>query len=172
MRAMQVQTTSQGPALRPEQVSQPATGPSEVLIRVHAAGVTPTELGWYPTSHTRSGTPRLNAIPGHEFSGTVAALGQEVKGFAVGQAVYGMNDWFVDGATADFCLTIPSSIASKPVTLTHEEVATLPIGSLTHGRVSSTTANFNPTSASSFTEVQVPLESSPFSSPTVTALTS
>jgi NADPH:quinone reductase-like Zn-dependent oxidoreductase len=131
MKAMQVQTTSQGPVLRPAQVSQPATGPSEVLIRVHAAGVTPTELGWYPTSHTRSGTPRLNAIPGHEFSGTVAALGQEVKDFAVGQEVYGMNDWFADGATAGFCLTIASSIAPKPVTLTHEEAATLPIGALT-----------------------------------------
>jgi NADPH:quinone reductase-like Zn-dependent oxidoreductase len=131
MKAMQVQTTSQGPALRPAQVSEPATGPSELLIRVHAAGVTPTELGWYPTSHTRSGTPRLNAIPSHEFSGTVAALGQEVKDFAVGKAVYGMSDWFSEGATADFCLTIPSSIAPKPATLTHEEAATLPLGALT-----------------------------------------
>ena len=131
MKAMQVQTSSQGPTLRPAQVSQPTPGPSEVLIRVHAAGVTPTELGWYPTGHTKSGSPRLGAIPGHEFSGTIAALGQEVKDFAVGQEVYGMNDWFADGATADFCLTIASNIASKPATLTHEEAATLPIGSLT-----------------------------------------
>jgi hypothetical protein len=32
-----------------------------------------------------------------------------------------MNDWFADGATAEFCVTQARSIALKPATLTHEE---------------------------------------------------
>ena len=55
------------------QAAQPVAGPGEVLVRVHAAGVTPTELVWYPTAHTKSGAPRTRCIPGHEFSGVIAA---------------------------------------------------------------------------------------------------
>jgi NADPH:quinone reductase-like Zn-dependent oxidoreductase len=131
MEAMQVQQSPGGMTLRSAQVPQPVPGKGEVLVRVQAAGVTPTELGWYPTSHTKSGQERLNTIPGHEFSGVVAAKGEGVNDFAVGQLVYGMNDWFADGATAEFCLTQSQSIASKPATLTHEEAATVPIGALT-----------------------------------------
>ena len=61
----------------------------------------------------------------------IAALGRDVKGFQVGQEIYGMNDWFADGALAEFCVTQPESIAPKPATLTHEDAATVPIGALT-----------------------------------------
>jgi NADPH:quinone reductase-like Zn-dependent oxidoreductase len=70
-------------------------------------------------------------VPGHEFSGSIAALGKSVTGFSVGDEVYGMNDWFADGATAEFCLTQPQDIAPKPKTLTHEFAAAVPIGALT-----------------------------------------
>jgi NADPH:quinone reductase-like Zn-dependent oxidoreductase len=131
MEAMQVQQTAGGAILRAAQVPQPTPGKGELLIRVHAAGVTTAELEWDPTTHTKSGQERLNAVPGHEFSGVVAAKGEGVDDFAVGQRVYGMNDWYTDGATAEFCLTVPESIAAKPTTLTHEEAATVPIGALT-----------------------------------------
>ena len=42
-----------------------------------------------------------------------------------------MNDWFADGALAEFCVTQPESIAPKPAKLTHEDAATVPIGALT-----------------------------------------
>jgi NADPH:quinone reductase-like Zn-dependent oxidoreductase len=131
MEAMQVQKTPNGVALRAAQVPQPVPGKGELLIRVYAAGVTTTELDWDPTIHTKSGQDRLNAVPGHEFSGVVAAKGEGVDGFAVGQQVFGMNDWYAEGATAEFCLTVAGSIAAKPATLTHEEAATVPIGALT-----------------------------------------
>ncbi len=73
-------------------------------MRVHAAAVTPTELLWAPTWAARDGAPRpLPVIPGHEFSGEVAGLGEGVTAVAVGEAVYGMNDWFADGAQAEYC---------------------------------------------------------------------
>lgn len=42
-----------------------------------------------------------------------------------------MNDWFADGATAEFCITLPQNIARKPATLSHEAAASVPIGALT-----------------------------------------
>ena len=128
---MQVNPSTQGSALIAVEMPQPQPAAGEVLIRVHAAGVTPTELGWYPTTHAKDGTPRKGAVPGHEFSGVIAALGQNTSGFEIGQEVYGLNDWFADGATAEFCVTQLTSIAPKPTTLTHEEAATVPIGALT-----------------------------------------
>jgi NADPH:quinone reductase-like Zn-dependent oxidoreductase len=131
MKAMRVSNSTQGPALIASELPRPLPGEGGLLISVRAAGVTPTELGWYPTTQTKDGTPRKGAVPGHEFSGVVAALGKNANGFEVGQEVYGLNDWFADGATAEFCLTTPQNIAGKPATLTHEAAATVPIGALT-----------------------------------------
>jgi NADPH:quinone reductase-like Zn-dependent oxidoreductase len=131
MKAMQVDHSTQGPLLIATELPQPEPGDGELLISVHAVGVTPTELDWYPTTHAKDGTPRKRAVPGHEFSGVIAAIGKNTKGFEVGHAIYGMSDWFVDGATAEFCVTQPQSIALKPVKLTHETAATVPIGALT-----------------------------------------
>ncbi len=113
------------------EVPVPAPRANELLIRVHAAGVTPTELIWSPTTHARDGAARLDAVPGHEFSGVVAAVGHEASGFLVGQEVYGMNDWYSEGATAEYCTTLPSSVALKPARLSHVEAASVPIGALT-----------------------------------------
>lgn len=131
MKAMQVNNADHGPVFVLAELPKPEPDSSEILIRVHAAGVTPTELLWYPTTHTKSGTARLHAVPGHEFSGVIAAIGKDVQDFEIGDEVYGMNDWFVDGATAEFCITLSQNIARKPATLSHEVAASVPIGALT-----------------------------------------
>ena len=131
MRAMQVVESAGGLTLAAGDAKKPKPGEGQVLVQVHAAGVTTTELGWYPTTRQKSGEPRVEAIPGHEFSGVVAELGEGVKDFKVGQKIYGFNDWFQDGATAEFCVTEPSSIAAKPKSLTHVEAASVPISALT-----------------------------------------
>ena len=131
MKAMQVNNAGQAPVLTLVELPKPEAGAGEILVQVHAAGVTATELLWYPTTHTKSGAARTRAVPGHEFSGVVAAIGKDVHDFAVGDEVYGINDWFADGATAEFCITLPHNIARKPATLGHEAAATVPIGALT-----------------------------------------
>jgi NADPH:quinone reductase-like Zn-dependent oxidoreductase len=131
MKAMRVNNAQQGSVLVAADILKPQPAEGELLVRVCASGVTPTELLWYPTTHTKEGESRTSAVPGHEFSGVVAALGQGVNDFNVGDEIYGMNDWFADGATAEFCLTQPQSITLKPKRLTHELAATVPIGALT-----------------------------------------
>ncbi|MGA7916368.1 MAG: NADP-dependent oxidoreductase [Candidatus Acidiferrales bacterium] len=131
MKAMIVNNTNQGPLLIASVLPDPQPGAGELLIRVRAAGVTPTELLWSPTTHTKDGGARAHAVPGHEFSGIIAAAGKGAAGFDVADEIYGMNDWYADGATAEFCLTQPQNIARKPKSLTGELAASVPIGALT-----------------------------------------
>jgi NADPH:quinone reductase-like Zn-dependent oxidoreductase len=42
-----------------------------------------------------------------------------------------LNDWFAEGATAEFCITKPSNLSVKPSSLSHIEAASVPIGLLT-----------------------------------------
>ena len=131
MKAMKVNQSKQNPALIAANVPQPQPADGELLVRVRAAGVTPTELLWYPTTHTKSGAMRTGAVPGHEFSGIIAALATGADGFNVGDEIYGMNDWFGDGAQAEFCLARPAEIARKPASVDHAHAAVTPISALT-----------------------------------------
>jgi NADPH:quinone reductase-like Zn-dependent oxidoreductase len=114
-----------------EEAPQPTPREDEVLVLVHAAGVTPTELLWKPTWQTMSGEDRELPIPGHEFSGAIAALGAGVTSFKVGDEIYGMNDWFGNGAQAEFCLAKPAHIARKPRSIGHAPASVTPISALT-----------------------------------------
>lgn len=113
------------------QKTHPEPGPGELLVRVRAAGVTSAELSWYPTTHTKEGAPRQAPVPAHEFSGTVERVGAGVTSVAVGEPIYGMNDWFADGAAAEYCLTRPEFVAPMPSTLNYLQAAALPISALT-----------------------------------------
>ena len=119
-------------ALAYDEVQQPRPGEGEVLIRVHAAGVINTELSWVPTWTTQAGEPRpLPVIPGHEFSGEIAALGAGVTDADVGDLVFGLNDWYRDGASAEFCVARVADLAHKPARVDHVHAAATPISALT-----------------------------------------
>src|SRR5262245_39759842 len=132
MKAIRLHARGGPEAFAYEEAPQPHPGEGEVLVRVHAAGVIPTELLWQTSRTTQSRTPRpLPFIPGHEFSGELAALGEGVTGVSVGAAVYGMNDWFSDGAQAEYCLARVDDIARQPRAVDHVHAAVTPISSLT-----------------------------------------
>jgi NADPH:quinone reductase-like Zn-dependent oxidoreductase len=115
-----------------EEAPQPHPEEGEVLVRVHAAAVTPTELAWVPTWTTPTGEPRrFPIILGHEFSGEVAAIGSGVRDVTAGELVYGLNDWFRDGAQAEYCVARASEVARKPRSVDHVAAAVAPISALT-----------------------------------------
>lgn len=117
--------------LQPVQRPVPEPEAGEILVQVLASGVTPTEKLWYPTTHNADGTTRSKAIPGHEFSGIVSAVGEGVEEYRPGDRVFGMNDWFAEGATAEFCIAKPANLSLKPSSLSSIEAAATPIGALT-----------------------------------------
>jgi len=130
MKIVRLADSSAKPALVHDVAPRPEPGQDEVLIRVHAAAVTPAELLWYPTSHTKSGVKRLRAVPGHEFSGVVASPGPTAGSLEPGLEVFGMNDWFTDGAMAEYCVAPACDVAPKPPRLSHAEAASVPISAL------------------------------------------
>jgi NADPH:quinone reductase-like Zn-dependent oxidoreductase len=105
-----------------EHVPNPTPKEGEVLVRVHAAGVTPTELTWETTYKTRDGASRLPSIPGHELSGVVHAAA-EGSNFAEGDAVYGLIDFWRNGDFAEFVTVEANDLAAKPQNVAHEHAA-------------------------------------------------
>jgi D-arabinitol dehydrogenase (NADP+) len=66
------------------EAAQPDLGPRDVLIEVKNAGICGTDLHIWHGSYALAQYP---VVPGHEFSGVVAAVGSEVRGFEVGERV-------------------------------------------------------------------------------------
>ncbi|MDB5726697.1 MAG: oxidoreductase [Novosphingobium sp.] len=78
-------------------VPVPRPGPNEVLIRIHAAGLNfPDSLIIFDKYQFK---PVLPFSPGGELSGIVAAVGDGVTKFAIGDRVSALTKW---GAFADF----------------------------------------------------------------------
>lgn len=104
---------------------------NEVLVRVRAASVNPSEFQWFTTFRLPFGEPRpFPIVLGHEFSGVVAALGGKMTGFQVGDEVFGLNDWFANGAQAEYCTINAKALARKPGSLNHAGAAVVPFPAL------------------------------------------
>ena len=132
MKAIRLHQVDGPDSLLYEDAPKPGPKDNEMLVRVSATAITPTEFAWYPTFHSPEGGARpFPIILGHEFSGVVDAIGPACTGVQVGDAVYGLSDWFIDGAQAEYCLTVPANVAPKPVSLKHAEAAVVPISALT-----------------------------------------
>ena len=83
MWAIRLHGTGGPEALVLERILTPRPGDDAALVRVHAAAITPDELGW-PVD-------RLPAIPSYELSGEVAAAGADVDTLAVGDQVWALH---------------------------------------------------------------------------------
>ncbi|WP_225850467.1 NADP-dependent oxidoreductase [Streptomyces sp. HPF1205] len=117
-----------------EKAPCPRPGPGEVLVAVRAASITAGELGWDATwtdSLDGSGRDRTPIIPSHEFSGVVAALGDDVTDWQAGDEVYGLIPFTMDGAAAEYAAVPADVVAAKPESLTHDQAAAVPLAALT-----------------------------------------
>jgi NADPH:quinone reductase-like Zn-dependent oxidoreductase len=132
MKAVRLHERGGPEVFRYEEAPVPKPAAGEILVRIYAAGVTSGELEWFPTFYTRLVEPRPFPItPGHEFCGEVVELGDGASGVAVGDIVFGLNDWFSEGCFAEYSVTRPEFVAPKPRTLDHVAAAATPISALT-----------------------------------------
>ena len=81
MRAIRYHEAGPPEVLTVEDVPRPEPGPDEVLVRVHAAGVNPTDT----MSRRGIRTPPFPVVPGYDLAGTVESVGADVDGFSVGE---------------------------------------------------------------------------------------
>jgi NADPH:quinone reductase-like Zn-dependent oxidoreductase len=142
MHALRVHGTRDPGQLRYEEAPVPVPAIGEVLVRVAAASFVPTELSWPSTSSDRAGRNRLPTIPAHEVSGVVEGLGYGTTGWDVGDRVFGMCDWYRDGAAAEYVAVEARNLAAKPSRWSDTDTASVPLAGLTawqalltHGRL-------------------------------------
>ncbi|MFF0769572.1 NADP-dependent oxidoreductase [Nonomuraea wenchangensis] len=128
-----VQDSFGGPeVLRLAEVPRPAPLPTEILVRVHAAGVNPVD--W----KTRQGGGMAGVlgeppfILGWDVSGVVEETGFGVTIFEPGDEVFGMP-WFPRqaGAYAEYVTAPARHFARKPRAFGHEAAAGIPLAALT-----------------------------------------
>jgi NADPH:quinone reductase-like Zn-dependent oxidoreductase len=114
-----------------EDAPEPDLGAEDALIRVHATGITPTELTWAETYRNCDGSERLPAIPGHEVSGVVERMADGVSEVSIGDEVYALTSFCRDGAAAEYVAVRAADMAPKPKTLDHAQAAAVPLSALT-----------------------------------------
>ncbi len=131
MKAVRMHARAGPEALVYEDAPTPSTAPDEALIRVQAAGTTPTEFTWNSTFTTADGKSRLPIIPSFEVSGTVEELGPNISDLAEGDEVYGLLNFWRDGAAAEYVAAKASDLAPKPKSLDHVATAAVPLSGLT-----------------------------------------
>lgn len=131
MWAIQYQAWGGPEQLRRVEVERPAPLPTEVLVRVKAAGINPVDV------FTREGKAYNRAltlphIPGWDVAGVVEAVGYGVTRFKVGDEVFGMP-WFprAAGAYAEYIVAPSRHLALKPSHLDFIDAAALPLAGLT-----------------------------------------
>jgi NADPH:quinone reductase-like Zn-dependent oxidoreductase len=129
MKAWRVNGFGSPDAMTLEEIARPMPGAGEILVKVNAAGVGPWD-GWIRSGHSVLPQP-LPLTLGSDLSGTVAAIGDGVTDFAVGEAVYGVTNARFTGAYADFAVASAGMIAGKPDSLTDAEAASVPVIAVT-----------------------------------------
>ena len=132
MRAVQLDRFGGPEVLELREVERPAPVPTEVLVRVHAAGVNPVD---WKTRAAGAFLASLASPPytlGWDVSGVVEEVGGGVSRFQPGDEVYGMPRFpWQAGAYADYVTAPSRHFAPKPAGLSHEEAAALPLAGLT-----------------------------------------
>jgi NADPH:quinone reductase-like Zn-dependent oxidoreductase len=118
--------------LKLEHVEKPAPAADQLLIKVHAASINPYEWhfmrGKPYLMRLSSGLGRPKAIRlGVDFSGTVEAVGAQVKQFKVGDEIFGT----ANGALAQYVTSTEVGLALKPNNMTFEQAAAVPIAGVT-----------------------------------------
>jgi len=131
--------------LRVETVPRPAPLPTEVLVRVHAAGVNPVD--W----KTREGHGMAHVLGdppfvlGWDVAGVVEEVGFGVTTLAVGDRVYGMP-WFprAAGAYAEYVTAPARQFTRAPASVSDVQAAAVPLAALTAWQVLVDTLHVQP----------------------------
>jgi NADPH:quinone reductase-like Zn-dependent oxidoreductase len=129
MRAISQDVLGGPEVLKEVEIERPTPRPNEVLVRVRAAGVNPTD--WkHRANGGFLGEPPF--VLGWDVSGVVEAVGIGVARFQPGDEVFGMLSYpFGHGSHAEYVTAPARTFAHKPASIDHIQAGALPLVSLT-----------------------------------------
>lgn len=115
-------------ALQDIDLPRPQASGHDLLVEVAAVSVNPVD-----TKVRRSATPEAGQwkVLGWDAVGRVVEMGDQVQGFALGDAVYYAGSIIRPGANSQFHLVDSRIAAQKPTNLTDAEAAALPLTAIT-----------------------------------------
>src|SRR5438552_7108404 len=87
MKALIKETASEGLVLK--DIPIPQLGPNDVLIKIKKTAICGTDIHIYNWDEWAINHIKVPLVVGHEFVGTIAEMGAEVKGLNVGDRVSG-----------------------------------------------------------------------------------
>ncbi|MFJ9539504.1 NADP-dependent oxidoreductase [Streptomyces sp. NPDC101225] len=129
MRAISQDVLGGPEVLKDVELPRPEPRTNEVLVRVRAAGVNPTDWKHRATGGFLGEPP---FVLGWDVSGVVEAVGIGVARFRPGDEVYGMLSYpFGHGSHAEYVSAPARWFAPKPASLDHPRAGALPLVSLT-----------------------------------------
>ncbi|WP_069885219.1 NADP-dependent oxidoreductase [Streptomyces luteocolor] len=130
MRAVSPRTWGAPEVLVPVEVDRPEPGLTEILVRVHAAGVNPVD--WKTRAEGAFGSWGDTPILGYDVSGVVEEVGPGVTLFRPGDEVFGMPRFPEQaGGYAEFVAAPARRFVHKPAGIDHVQAAALPLAALT-----------------------------------------
>lgn len=129
MKAMAIKAFGGSEQFAEVEIPTPQPGKEELLIKVHAAALNPVDTKIRAGYLGREET--FPMVLGFDVSGTIEAVGEHVRGFTVGQEVYGSPSLAGPGSNAEFVCLDYRSAALKPASLSHEQAAALPLVTIT-----------------------------------------
>lgn len=119
--------------LKYEDVQKPAIDDGELLVKVHAASVNPSDWHFMRGKpyvlriQSGFGAPKSQSL-GFDFAGTVEAVGKNVTHFKVGDEIFG----FGNGAFAEYVKVREEwAVTHKAANITFEQAASVPIAAVT-----------------------------------------
>ncbi|AYN38082.1 NADP-dependent oxidoreductase [Streptomyces dangxiongensis] len=129
MRAMSQDVLGGPEVLKYVQVERPKPGPNQVLVRVRAAGVNPTDWKHRATGGFLGEPP---FVLGWDVSGEVVENGIGAAAFEPGDEVFGMLPYpFGHGSHAEYVIAPVRALTHKPASIDHVRAGALPLVSLT-----------------------------------------
>jgi NADPH:quinone reductase len=121
MLAIAIQTPGGPDVLRPVPMPLPRPRPGEVLIRVAAAGINAPDLAQRRGAYDPP--PDASPLPGLEVSGEIAALGEKVTAFGVGEPVVALAN---GGGYAEYVAVPAGQVLPLPRSWSLVAAAALP----------------------------------------------
>ncbi|MED2040021.1 NADP-dependent oxidoreductase [Bacillus wiedmannii] len=130
MKAMIIDKYGKVP-MRMAEVPTPEINENEVLAEIHAASINPIDFKIRDGKVKMLLKYEMPLILGNDFSGVIVKVGSKVTRFKVGDEIYARPRKNKIGTFAEYIAIHEDDIALKPVNLSFEEAASIPLVGLT-----------------------------------------